>query len=220
MREELEAQLLESREYIERLEQRVSGEGNHQIAGIMDSWAVGRKSGLEDGADAAKAELLPQLEQLTRHVSILKNQLRDEEERHDMEVTVVRREADVHRAEEICPHISAKPINKGTALLCEATYTCTRPMFDHHKSSRGVRPNLWASIAQHHTRYLRTQTRRLQANIFGKSDTLSSQYIILSRRTLSTFVTNTHSVHNSSLTTFSDIIAYSLSLPSQLFSVF
>jgi hypothetical protein len=220
MREELEAQLLESREYIERLEQRVSGEGNHQVAGIADSWAVGRKSGLEDRADAAKAELLPQLEQLTRHVSTLENRLRDEEERHDAEVAVVRRDADVHGAEEIGPYISAKQTNEGTATSCEMTYTRTRPTFNHRESFRGIRPNPWASIAQRHTRYSRTQTRRLHTNTFCKSDTLSSRYIIPSRRTLSTFITDTHSIQNTTIKTFSDILATSLSFPSHLFSLF
>ena len=75
MQEELEMKLLESQEYIEKLEQWASGEGDHQVTEIANSWTAGRKSGLEEGADMAKAELLPQLEQLKQQVSGLENTL-------------------------------------------------------------------------------------------------------------------------------------------------
>jgi hypothetical protein len=220
LREELEVKLLESQEYIEKLEQRASGEGDRQVTEIVNSWTAGRKSGLEEGADTAKAELLPQLEQLKQQVSGLENTLRNEEEQHDTEVAVMRREVYVHGGEKIGPYISAKPTNEGTATSCAATYTCMRPTFNHHESSRDVQTNPWASIAQRHTRYSRTRTRRLHTNIFCKSDTLSSRYIIPSRRTSSTFIADTHSIQNTSLKTFSDILAYSLTFPSHLFSLF
>jgi flagellar biosynthesis/type III secretory pathway protein FliH len=219
MRKELEVKLLEAREYIEKMEQRECSESNRHVAEIANSWAAGRRSGLEEGADAGKAELLPQLERLQAHVSKLENALRNEEELHDAEVAVVRKKAYVLGHEEIAPHVSAKPADERRATSCKATYTCTRPMFDLHESSRDARPNPWASIAQRHTRYSRTRTRRLRTNIFCKSDTLSSQYIIPSRRT-SPFITDTNFVPNTSLTTFSDILAYSLTLPSHLFSLF
>jgi hypothetical protein len=101
MREELEVKLLESQEYIEKLEQRASGEGDRQVTEITNSWIAGRKSGLEEGADTAKVELLPQLEQLKQQVSGLENTLRNEEEQHDTEVAVMRREAYFHGREEI-----------------------------------------------------------------------------------------------------------------------
>jgi hypothetical protein len=129
MREDLEAQLSELREYIERLEKRERA---------------------KDGADTAKAELLPRLEQLTQHVSTLENRLRDEEERHEAEVTVVRKEANVHRHKEIGQRILAKPTNEGTATSREV-YICTHPTFDRRESSRDIQQNPWASIAQRHT---------------------------------------------------------------------
>jgi hypothetical protein len=218
MREELEVKLLEAQEYIEKLEQRECSESNHHIAEIANSWAAGRRSGLE-GADAGKAELLPQLERLQAHVSRLENALRNEEERHDAEVAVMRRGADVY-GREIVPHISAKPTDEGMTTSCEATYACTRRTFNHRENSRNVRSNPWASIAQRHTRYSRTRARHLRTNIFCKSDTRSSRYIIPSRRTASTFVSNTNPLHNGPSTVISNIITYSLSIPSQLFSLF
>ena len=71
---------MEAQEYIEKLEQQECSESNCHIAEIANSWAAGQKSGLEEGADARKAELLPQLETLQVHVSRVKNTLCNEEE--------------------------------------------------------------------------------------------------------------------------------------------
>jgi hypothetical protein len=212
--------LLEAQEYIEKLEQHECSESNRHIAEIANSWAAGQRSGLEEGADAGKVELLLQLERLQAHVSKLENALHNEEERHNAEVAVVRKEAYILRQEEIAPHILVKPADKRRVTSCKATYTCMCPMFNLHESSRDARPNPWASIAQRHTQYLHTRTCCLHTNIFHKSDTLSSQYIIPSRHTSSPFITDTNFVPNMSLTTFSDILAYSLTLPSHLFSLF
>jgi hypothetical protein len=65
--------LLEAREYIEKLEQRECSESDRHVTEIADSWAAGRRSGLEEGVDAGKAELLPQLERLQAHVLRLEN---------------------------------------------------------------------------------------------------------------------------------------------------
>jgi hypothetical protein len=148
------------------------------------------------------------------------NALRNKEEQHDAEVAVVRRGAYVHGHEGIAPHILAKPTDKETATSCEATSACTHRMFNHRKSSRNVRPNPWASIAQRHMRYSRTWACHLRTNIFCKSDTLSSGYIIPSHHTTSTSVSNTNSLHNGPSTVISNIVTYSLSIPSQLFSLF
>jgi len=68
-----------------------------------------------------------------------KNQWHDKEEQHDTEVTVVRREVDVHRSEEIGLHILAKPMNEGMVTSCEGmTYTCMHLTFDYHESFLNV----------------------------------------------------------------------------------
>ncbi|KIM74846.1 hypothetical protein PILCRDRAFT_92435 [Piloderma croceum F 1598] len=78
-------------DYIKSLEQQASSEGDCQVTEITNFWAAGKKSGLE-GADTVKAELLPQLEQLKQQVSGLENTLHNEEEQHNMEVVVMRRD--------------------------------------------------------------------------------------------------------------------------------
>jgi hypothetical protein len=127
-----------------------------------------------------KAELLPQLEQLMQQVLTLKNGLHDEEEQHDVEVAIVRREANVQGGEEVDLYISAKPMNDRMMTSYEVTYRCTHPMFDHHESSCSAQPNPWASIAECHTRNSWTQTRHLHTKFFCKLSTLSL-YIIPSR---------------------------------------
>jgi hypothetical protein len=76
-------------------------------------------------------------------------------------------------------------------------------------------PILTHIVMPNHTRYLRTRTRHLHTNLFNKSGTLSSQSCAPS-----TFISDTHSIQNASLKTFSDILAYALTLPSHLFSLF
>jgi hypothetical protein len=99
IQEELEVKLLKLEEHIKQLEQQVSSECQREATEAADSWVVRGKSGLEKGADTGRAELLLDLKQSKRHISMLKNWLCDEEERHEAEVTVARKEANVHRHE-------------------------------------------------------------------------------------------------------------------------
>jgi hypothetical protein len=82
---------LEAWEYIENLEQQECSERNCHIAEIANSSAAGQKSGLEEGEDAGKAKLSPQLERLQAPILRLTNALHNEEEQHDTEVAVMRR---------------------------------------------------------------------------------------------------------------------------------
>jgi hypothetical protein len=59
----------------------------------------------------------------------------------------------------------------------------------------------------------------IRTHIVTRSDTSSSQCIIPTHRT-STLISDTNSLHNTSPTVISNIIAYALSLPSHLFSFF
>ena len=169
--------------------------------------------------DAGRAELLPDLEQSKLHISTLENRLHDEEERHKAEVAVMKREGYIHGQEEISPNVSTKPTDQRTASSGQAAHPCPHPMFNICDNSH-IRPNPWASIAQCHTQYTRSRSRRLYTNFFCKQDTSSSRYIIPPHRTSSTFISNTNSLHTISSTVISDALAYSLALPSRFFSIF
>ena len=114
----------------EQEDQQECSDSNFHVAEISNSWAAGQKSGSEEEADVGKAKLLLQLEILQAYVSSLENVLHNEEEQHNVEVAVVRREVYIHGCKKIAPHVLAKLSDKVMAKYSEATYTCTCQTFD------------------------------------------------------------------------------------------